>query len=794
MLKNYFKIAWRNLWKNKVYALTNLAGLSIGLACVMLITLFVKDELSYDRFHEKAPRLYRIVNEAGDPEGNTHTSGISGPVHGPGFQAEIPEITSICRMLGGSALVKKEKEVISEGFLYADSTFFQLFSFRLLEGNPSSVLTGANGIIISEKLATKYFNSIDVVGKTLEMNIDGEMEAFTVEGLAENTPLNSTIQFDMLLPMSRRLKGVTSDWTSFYVNTFVLLNPQANLKQVEAKMERVKENHMGKEIEEMRKSLGSGIYMHFKLQPFLEVHLTEEYSTSNGLQNGSNANYSYILGGIALFILLIACINFINLTLGRSIGRGKEIALRKVNGSSRKQLIAQFLGEAFILTLLAFIPAILFVKLSLPFFSELAHKKLEAFYLLETQSVILFALLLIVNTLLAGFYPAMVLSGQHPVRMLSGKLKLNSRNYLGKSLVVAQFIIAVFLMTGTFIMQKQFGYLIHKDLGYDPEGVVTVMLPWNQEGAYLEVFKNELSSHTFISEIGGQSSSFTGFTGMGIKVEGKEWPGTAYKKIDNHFLPLLNIPLISGRNFFNSAGDSLNCIVNKAFVNEAGWNNPIGQIVEWGDKELRIIGVTEDFHHQSLKSKIEPLLMNQRPTEKYGEVMMKIDPQRKEEAIQAIRNVWNKLIPTRPLNYSFLEDTLSRQYESEKRWKNIVSIAAALSVFISCLGLFGLAALAIENRTKEIGIRKVLGASVSSIMALLSKGFIQLVLLAICIAAPLAWYAMNRWLEDFAYRIELQWWMFALAGLLAVVIALLTVSFQSVKAALMNPVKSLRSD
>lgn len=470
MLKNYFKIAWRNLWKNKVYAFTNLAGLSIGLACVMLITLFVQDEVSYDRFHENAPQLYRLVADMGDPEGNDRKMGVSGTIHGPGFQAEVPEIEAVCRILGESALVKKGNEVFSEPVVYTDSTFFQLFSFSLLESDPSAVLKGTNGVVISEKLARKYFNTTDVVGKTLEMNVDGKMELFTVEGLAANPPLNSSVQFDLLLPMSRRLKNL--EWGSFNLNTFVLLHSQADIGQVEAKMERIKESHMGKEIEDMRKRFGHDIYVHFKLQPLLQAHMAKEYG--QGLNNVRGRDYSYILGGIALFILLIACINFINLTLGRSMGRGKEIALRKVNGGSRKQLILQFLGEAFILTLLAFIPAIILLKIGLPFFSELAGKKLEAFYLLDGQTVILFLLLMIGNALLAGFYPAMVLSGQHPTRMLSGNLKLNSHNYFGKSLVVVQFIIAVFMIAGTFIMQKQFGYLLHKDLGYNPEGIVKI--------------------------------------------------------------------------------------------------------------------------------------------------------------------------------------------------------------------------------------------------------------------------------------------------------------------------------
>jgi putative ABC transport system permease protein len=796
MLKNYFKTAIKTMMRNKTYTAINIFGLSIGLACVMLIVLYIKDDLSFDRFQSNGAQIYRLVQAGHRPDGTEYKSGFTGGVQGETFKQQIPEIQEMCRINGGGEeLVKKGAEVLSEKMLYANKSFFKIFSFPLLKGNPKTALNNTSNVVITTEIGKKYFGNQNPIGKTLQINQNGNFEPFIVSGVAEVTPQNSTVRFDFLLNIERTLpKNYTSmDWFNSFLNSFIYLKKGVNPQVVEQKMARLFNQYAGKQMAEMKKTDGEKIGFSYKLQPYYNIHLDKDYGTGNGLTASSKVDFSYILGGIALFILFIACINFINLTLSSSLRRGKEIGIRKVNGSTRGQLILQFLGESFLLTLIASFIALILVALCLPEFNTLSGKQLQLSYLFSPQTVAVFIALILMNTLLSGFYPALVLSGFNPVQTLYGKLKISSNNYLAKSLVVVQFVVAVFLAVGTVVMQKQFNLLIHADLGYQHKNIVDVQFPQEKHPDY-QVFKSELLKYPFIKQVAGQGSPFTAWTGMVFDVNGKKL-NTPFFEIDNDFLKELKIQIKQGRGFTTIAGDTTHCLVNQSFAQAAGWkDSPIGHIIKEDKHEYTVIGVTSDFHNSSLNSKIEPLIIKQPATANYGQVLVKIDGNQKVAAIKAIQTEFKKMIPGYPCTYNFLTDMLSGQYEQENRWKQIITLASCMSILISCLGLFGLATLAIEQRVKEIGVRKVLGASLTDLTGILTVNFLKLVLVAVIIASPLAWYAMNKWLQNFPYRIDFSYWILILTGAGSLLIAFITISFQAVKAALANPVKSLRSE
>ena len=794
MIKNYFKTAWRNLLRHKVYSITNIAGLSIGLATVMLIMLYVSDEASFDKFHENGRQVFRVVHDARSPEGNEEKGGNTGKLQAQAFKDRIPEIEATCRLRGGwQELVKKDNNALSENITYVDSNFFNMFSFPVLEGDPFTALNEWTNVVVTEDIAKKYFGTTHVVGKTMEINQDGEFKTFTITAVAKNTPVNSSIRFDLLLPIERTLQGDwTNRWMTNFLNTFLQLRKDADISAVTKKMMDIFNERAGKQMADIKKKY-PGVYYQYRLQPFEAMHLDKDYNVGNGLASWSNAKYSYILGGIALFILIIASINFINLTLARSLRRGKEVGIRKVAGSTRSQLIWQHIGETLILNIAAFLPALMIVRLCLPYFSELAGKELAVSYIFHFQNLSLFLLLILVNTVLSGSYPAFVLSALNPVQTLYGRFKLSGKNYLAKSLVVVQFVIAVFLIISTVVMQKQFNYMLNKDVGYETAGIVDINIPYEQVDK-LPAFKNELNKLAFVKQTAAQSISMTGMNTTSVEINKKEVFDVPFYKMDENSLSVLKIKFTEGRNFSGVPADTNNCIINEAMVKAAGLKEPIGQKLFWNDHNLNIIGVVKDFNTTSLKTKIAPCLIQQLPGQSYMELMVKIDMDKKATAIQQIQRIYKSMIPFYPCNYSFLEDEIATQYKSDLRWKTIITFSAILSILISCLGLFGLAALSIIERTKEIGIRKVLGANVFSITQLVSKDFLKLVIAGVVIASPIAWYFADQWLQDFAYRTHIGWWVFLLAGSIAVSIALLTVSFQAIRAAIANPVKSLRTE
>ena len=794
MLKNYFLTAWRILVHNKVYSVINIAGLSLGLTCVMLIALYVKDEVSYDRFHRRVEDIYRVVLGSNDPRAaGMRKWGITGFMDGPRFAAKIPGIESFVRVGGGQVDVQAKDGVESVPFVYADSNFFSVLSFPLLSGDPKTALASPEGIVLSEDAARRYFGTADAVGNVLYLKFDDRgFMPHPVTAVAKRVPQNSSISFDMVKPLIQP-KGVETDplsWFSFFLSTYVVLEPHAYRKAVEAGMVRVYRQEAG--VISMMKKEKTEDMTYFELQPFREMHLGKDVSQEE-LKKASNPIYSYILSGIAIFILLIASINFVNLTVARSLKRAKEIGVRKVLGGGRRQLMLQFLGEAFLLCLLAFGSAVLLAQAVLPLFNQLSNKALSFSYLLDARLMGVYIGLFLATGLLAGFYPALVISGFNPVRALYSRQTLGGRSWLQKGLVVVQFGLASFLIIGTVVIFSQFRYLTTEKLGYDDSGLVLV----NKGGLTRQeakLFKDELMKDP---DIVGAAPRDWEHSITGGKVNGDSGIAFSYSTIDESYLPMLKIPLMAGRNFSRQyPTDSVHSvIVNETFVKKAGWKEGIGEKVDMADRGVyTVIGVVKDYHYESLNRAIDPQLFTERAGNELGLVYIKLRPGPSASALRHIERTYRAMFPMSPYSYVFKDQENYANYAMEAKWKQIILFGAVLTIFISCIGLFGLSVLAAERRTKEIGVRKVLGASVGAVARSLSIDFVKLVGIALLLSVPLAWYAASRWLENYPYRIGLSGWLFAAGGLVVVGIAVLTVSFQAVRAARANPVKSLRVD
>lgn len=801
MLRNYLTIALRMLVNNKVYSSINVIGLSIGLAAAMLILLYTKDEVSYDRFHANNPHIYRItskeVTKAGVIESLQPYTGL---FPGPKFKAGVPEIVSFVRYRENQRDLKLGNEVKAQQVFFADTNFFSMFSFPLLSGDPKTALQEPKSVVISEEMAEKSLGTTDALGKLLLFKNNGTFEPYTITGVAKKCPQNSSIKFDVLMPVEVKPEVLSNNenWFSVFQNTFVIVSPNANIRAVEAKMNQVYLADAKETIKSMTKRFDLTTRTVYELQPFLDMHLSKELPASNGLVDESNPVSSYILSGIALFILLIACINFVNLTVARSLKRAKEIGVRKVVGSGRNQLIVQFLGESFILCFVAFVAAIMLVILVLPTFNQLANKSLTFSYLIDAKLVLGYIGLFLITGLLAGFYPALILSGYNPVQTLYRRFNLSGKNYLQKSLVVMQFSLASFLIVATLTIYSQFNYLTNKDLGYDDKNLIMVGKS-NLKRDEVRLLKHELMKEPSIVNVAPKNG---GSWGSGARINnGAQQISYAYETVDETYLPLFKIPILQGRNFSpDFPSDSTQSIlVNESFVKEAGWKNPLGKQVDFSFEENKsekytVIGVVKDYHFASLSQPIKAQLFTMKPKNEFGRVFIKIKPGTETASLEHIEKTVKQLFPLNPYSYKFLDQENLKRYESEAKWKQIMLFGAILTIFISCIGLFGLATLSAERRTKEIGIRKVLGASVSSLVQLLSSDFLKLVVFSFIVAFPVAYYAIDKWLQNYPYRINISAWMFLGTALLTTLIAFFTVSFQSIRAAISNPIKSLRSE
>ncbi|GAB3489568.1 ABC transporter permease [Spirosoma knui] len=805
MLRNYLKIALRSFAKHKVYSFINLGGLTVAITCCLLLGLYIRHEWSFDRFHTKSDRLYRAWTEE-EYKGDRFKNVTTPYVLGPTLKETFPEIEAMSRVQASNFNVQKGTETFSERIHLADPAFFQMFDFPLVSSRTSNPLQELFSVVLTEDMAQKYFGSENPLGKTLNIQLDNAMQAFTVKAIAKNVPTNSSIRFGILLPMAH-VKSIASDralksWFNVTPETYVLLGKSASADKLAAKYPAMLRTALGDKYK--------GDNYIVNLQPIPDIHLNKELD--GGYEPISDPTYSYILSGIALFLLVIACINFMTLSLGRSVSRAQEVGVRKAMGAMRSQLMNQFWSEALLMTVLAVSLGVFFSLALTPMFGQLANQQLQ--FRFDGTTVLLLVGLVLTVGLVAGSYPALVLSGFRPVEVLKGKLSLKGDvSLFRRILVVVQFSLSIMLIAGTFILNQQLGYLQNKSLGYQKEQ--TVVIPTRTGGeegrALVDRFKNAVASQKEVIAITSSAFPFAsgGWGDIGFTDNQKVYRKCLFNVVDPYFLPTYGIKLVAGRNFDpkNSADNYGAIIVNQAFVKQFGWKNPINERIPGKFPAHRVIGVTDDFHYASLHEKVQPLILMMRSDSIFEgienlmfqsspspDLSIKLTAGNLPQKVAMLEQTWKRVAPDLPFSFTFLDEDLQRQYESEQRLGHIVTIASGLSILIACLGLFGLATLAVARRTKEIGVRKVLGASVPSIVNLLARDFLKLVLVAIVIASPLAWYAMHQWLQNFAYKIDMQWWVFLLAGALALLIAFLTVSFQSVKAALANPVKSLKME
>lgn len=805
MLKNYFKVAMRYLLRNKGYTAINIFGLAIGITCCVLIMLFVRSEFSYDKFHAKSDRIYRAwVREHYDDQDDIIDINTPLPLAGA-LQESFPEIESTCRVFNIVPLVKIGEQSFTEDIRMVDSSFFRIFDFALLEGNRENPFPNQNSILLTENTARKYFGNQNAIGKNIEMQLGNDKVMFSVAGIIRSAPEESSIKYNALIPFSNGKylfsQRAFKAWFSVNPETYVLLKEKVDAEKLSRKFPSMVKRNLGEDYKE-------GGYI-VSLQPITKIHL--DTSLPAGIEPISNPKYSYILLCIGILILLVACVNFITLSVGRSATRALEVGIRKVLGAERQQLIRQFWGEAILLTLISVIIGIALTTILVKPFNQIINRQLSFQFDLVFVGYCILIILLI--GLIAGIYPAIILSGFRPVEILKGKLKLgNSSGFLRKSLITGQFVTSIAMIVCTIVIGGQLDYLQNKDLGYQKEQVVVV--PTNKprlKGVELaELYRNELMKQPQVAgaTISLMSFAQTPWVTVGYSDDKNVYRSFQFNAVDPYFFKTMGIQMVAGRDFSadNPADYTSSMVVNEAMLKLFEWKDAVGKKLP-GRIEQQIIGVVKDFNYQSLHTAVQPLAIVVKPDSFFRRIndinfnsplQPRISVRLKAGNLTAnlatLKQVWKRVAPDQEFEYSFLDETVAAQYRQEQRTATIVKIASALSIFIACMGLFGLATLTVVRRTREIGIRKVLGASVGNVVGLLSKEFLVLVIIAALIAFPLGWWAMNKWLEDFAYRIHIEWWVFPIAGIAALLIALLTVSFQAIKAAVANPVKSLRTE
>ncbi|WP_026261817.1 ABC transporter permease [Spirosoma panaciterrae] len=813
MLTNYLKIAWRTLRKQRGFAFINIFGLAVGLGCCLLITLYVLDELSYDRYNEKADRIYRIQSDI-KFGGNDMRFAVSPDPVGPTLKKDYPQVEQYVRLhQRGTWLVKRTGETTNlreDNVTFADSTLFDVFTLPLISGDPKRALAEPNTIVISESAAKRHFGNQNPMGQTLLL--DNRL-TFKVSGVMRDMPKNAHFHAD-LIPTMLSDEYPWGQWLSNNHHTYILLRPGTDPATVDRNFDAVIEKYVGPQVQQMiGKSLGefrkAGNSVRYWLMPLTDIHLHSKQQIE--LAPNGDIQYVYIFSAVALFILLIACINFMNLATARSAMRAREVGVRKVMGSERQQLVSQFMTESVLTSVLAMVLAIGIVALALPGFNTIAAKELTIHQLTSSYLLPILILLPFAVGLFAGSYPAFFLSSFQPIRVLKGGLSAlkTGTGFGGASLrsglVVFQFMMSVILIVGTIIVYRQITFIQTKNVGFNREQVLTVNDAY-AIGKQAETFRQEVLRLPGVlnGSISGYLPTPSNRSDNAYFAEGQTDMNKGFSMqtwgVDHDYLKTMGMQLVKGREFSRQFGsDSSGIILNEAAIKILGFKDPIGKRV-WrfndGEGKTRktytVIGVVKNFHFESLRRNIGALSLVLDSNS--GAVSFRLSGANVPALVRQIEAKWKQLAPGQPFSYQFMNLSFDEMYRAEQRVGTIALTFAALAVLIACLGLFGLAAFMAEQRTKEIGVRKVLGASVTSIVGLLSKDFLKLVLVAILIASPIAWWAMNQWLADFAYKINIEWWMFALAGLLAVGIALLTVSFQSIKAALMNPVKSLRSE
>lgn len=817
MLRNYFKTAWRNILKNKALFSINIIGLSLGIATCLAIALFVVDELSYDRFNEKADQIARVVLNAKMGDEIIKEASIMAPV-AEALINEIPEIsdaTRIMRISDATKVTYKDNTLRKGKMAFVDSNFLDVFSFPLSQGNAVTALSKPKSVILTRKQAEAYFGNEDPLNKILNIHDigvysnSGYIDAsglYTVTGIIDEIPPNSHFHFELLVSMSSNGDATNQSWLNGSYHTYVLLREGADLADVEDKFPNIIKKYLGPQLKEslgitFQESLEKGNAFGFRLQALTDIHL---HSNLRGeFEAGGDIKTVYMFGAIAVFMLLIACFNFMNLSTASASKRVKEIGVRKVLGSPKTHLIAQFLMESFIAVAVAtFIGIALFI-VALPFFNGLSGKSFDIEQILNPE--ILFALfgLALLTGLLAGGYPAFFMSGFKPVQALRKRFTSGNSKGIRSGLVVFQFAISIALVVATLVVRQQMNYIQNKDIGYDREELIVVR-DAGFLGDDLNAYKEELSRDPRI--INMTTSAFvpagptdTNGTVITSKSEVDQKLRSKVYNIDENYIPTLGMTLLAGRNFSKSFGnEEHNIILNETAVKTFGLTgNPIGQTLtesfdlQGGTRILNIVGVVKDFHSRSLHEKIEPILMKFNP---YYGLIVKAKTSDMEGLLTKMETEWKSFETREVFDYAFLDALFNETYSKEQNMNTVLGIFALLTIFVACLGLFGLVTFTAEQRFKEIGIRKVLGSSVPQIVGLLAKDFLKLILISMVIAFPLGYYLMGKWLQDFTYRIEMEWWFFSLAGGITLLIAFLTISYRSIQAANANPIQSLRAE
>ena len=796
MYKNYLKTALRNLWRNKGTTFINVFGMSVALAVCIVIFLYVRNELRHDQFHSEKDQVYRVlrVPELNAGESATLTPMTSGP-YAPHLQLEYgEEIEEAVRvMLSWSGELVKYQDISykEKGVAFVDSTFFRVFSYGLKEGNPETVLNQPQNMVLTERAARKYFGAEDPMGKT--MRVDDRWD-FIVAGILEDVPEYSHLDFDFLLPIANIYSfGWFNQWWNNNMATYVMLHPKADAKALEAKLPAFMDRYFGEDFEEL------GRRVDLQLQPLINVYF-DNFTKYDNAKHGDMRSL-YLFGVIALFIMGIACINFMNLATARSMLRAKEVGIRKTVGANRKQLIVQFLGESMLLVLVAVIVGLVLVELSLTYFNTLFDLALAVNYQSMVLPLSALALVVVVG-LTAGSYPALFLSGFRPSQVLKGKGSRNSGSVnLRKTLVVIQFSLSILLIIGTIVIYNQLQYIQQKKLGFDKEQVLQIPIDNRDIAQNRQRFKELILQNPNVVNVSMLSGVPGGFHDQyKVKVEGKESEDWVVRTVfsDGDMLEVLDLELLAGRDFDLKAygTDATEAImINETALKKMGWTaeEAIGKSIEVNMRDTmprKIIGIVKDYNFLSLKEKIEPLILSSNVDHRLFAVKLKTNDV--QATIAELKDTWGSLVTTYPFEYQFLDDSYQKLYQTEQQQHTMMQFFAFLAILIACLGLFALSTFTTERRTKEIGIRKVLGATVSDVVLLLSKEFGALILIAFLIAIPVSYYAMYEWLNEFEYHVTMGLGTFVLAGILMLVFAWLTVGYQSVKAAVGNPVKALR--
>jgi putative ABC transport system permease protein len=824
MIRNYFKMALRNMRRNRVSSFINISGLSIGITCALLIVIFIQNELRYDKFHKDANRIYQVVLN-GNFNGEEFWAGNTPPPIGAALQKNFPEVESFARLYKPRDIVVRAEDKGSEKFftekniLAVDSNFLQVFGFKILQGDAATALVKPGSIVITRDMAKKYFGKEEAIGKILLM--DNAKRPVTVTAVLENVPSQSTIQFDFLAPVADFpvVKQFSWSWVWQQMICYVKLKEnvrrdEAGIHALEAKfpaMVRVEAangfKRIGKPFDDFVKKGGK---WDFHLLPLTSVHLHASGISIPWLSHLSSIKYVYIFGSIAIFIIVLACVNFMNLSTARAAKRAKEVGIRKVSGSAKSQLVWQFMAEAFLYSLISAALAMLFASVLLKPFAVITNEAIDLTTVFSPDILLAVAALAVFVALLAGSYPAFYLTSFNPASVLKGKDIFSARKgslLVRNGLVVFQFAISTAMIVGTLIVFRQLNYFRNANMGFNKENVLVITNTRRLD-------ESEESYRQTISQLPGiVNASITSSIPSGA------WFGDSYEPepegnqksaseinlasymVDYDFVPTLQIQMVKGRNFSRDFSDSTSVILNEEAVKQIGWKEPIGKWLDYpggNGQRFRVIGVTKNFNIESLHTPIGAFALFHTSSKTYylgvSHIVARIKTGDVSETISQLESKWKAFVTGEPFDYNFLDAAFDAQYRSEQRLGNIFGIFATLSIFIACLGLFGLCAYIAERRTKEIGVRKVLGASVQNIVALLSKDFVRLTLIAALIAFPVAWWAMEKWLEDFAYRITIDWSVFLVAGLSTLAVALLTISFQAIKAALANPVRSLRTE